>query len=154
MEAAKGVGVTREMIEKALALRASLDEVRGDVFDWCSGMGYELRHARIKFGAKSVLLKTLFGTIIGVKRGLPYKEEIASIAHEICHDEFHSSCIAYRELKRVMIEREEGQAEMFASLVVFPSLTEYETADEFIRTCGVSHTLAEMRLKFFEKYGW
>ena len=43
---------------------------------------------------------------------------------------------------------------MFASLVVFPTLTEYETADEFMRTCGVSHTLAEMRLKFFEKYGW
>jgi Zn-dependent peptidase ImmA (M78 family) len=143
-------------IEKAFEVRAMLDQVNHNIDLWAESLGYELRRSprMLRRGAKSVLLKTLFGDIIGIKTGMSHKEEVASIAHEICHDLFHASCIAYRVLREVEINKDEAEAETFASLVVFPSLTDYETADEFRRTCGTSSTLAEQRLKFFERHGW
>lgn len=143
-------------IEKALEVRVSLELANLNIDVWCESLGYELRRSArlLRRGAKSVLLKTLFGDIIGIKTGQSHREEIASVAHEICHDLFHASCIAYRVLSDVAINRDEAEAEMFASIVVFPSLAEYETAEEFLNTCGCSSTLAEMRLKFFELHGW
>lgn len=154
MSLAKGVGLSPLMIERATVIRTALDAVNGDVDRWVESLGYEFHRVKLRYGAYSVLIKTLFGTEIRVKPGLSHNEEIGSIAHEICHDLFHPDCISYRILSRVQIERDEGQAEMFASIVVFPSLKEFETIDQFCRTCRVTKTLAEMRIAFFEKYGW
>jgi hypothetical protein len=154
MSIAKGVGLQPHQIEKALELRERLDFLWGDIELWAAKLGYDVVQRRLKQNAFAVLVRTLFSVEIRVRPKQRYKELMASVAHEICHDLYHTGAVTYRQPKSIQYSIEEGQAEMFASLVVFPSLKDYETVDEFYRTCGVSSTLAEMRIAFFEKYGW
>jgi Zn-dependent peptidase ImmA (M78 family) len=142
------------IIDYADELRRALEAANGDVDLWCANMGVELRRMKLKHDAMALSIRTLFGHQIILRKGLSKKAQVASVAHELCHERFHADCVAYRDLRDAMIERNERQADLFAGLVLFPTLTEYETQEAFVRTCGVKPEIAQARIEFFERYGW
>ncbi len=143
------------MISYARELRTALDEANGDVDLWTARQGVELRRMKLKHDTMAITVSTLFGPQIILRKGLSRKAEIASVAHELCHDRFHADCVAYRDMERQAIERNERQAEMFAGLVVFPSIEEYETHEAFrAGNSRLPENLIAARLEFRERYGW
>lgn len=138
----------------AIERRELLDQLKLDHEIWCEKLNYTLRRRRLQYGAKSVLIKTLFDTMIILGPKQRKNQELECIGHEICHDLFHADCFAYRDIHKLQISKEEQQAEMFSSLICLPDISQFETEDQLLMTSGFSESIVRLRIHFKNKYGW
>jgi len=142
------------MTKAAIDRRELYDTLHSDHDLWCERLHYTLLRKAIKGGFDSIMVKTLFETIIQVRPKRRKKLELEDISHEICHDLFHPDCFAHRDTRGPMDSIEEQQAEMFSSIICLPDISQYETEDQILMTSGHSLSIVQMRLQFFKKNGW
>lgn len=116
-------------------------------------LGYKLVRKRLESDVAARLVRNLTETVIELQTGMKRLHELACIAHEDLHFHFHPAYESFRMQDGLMESKEEGQAEMYAGIVLVPSLEGFYTEDEFLMTCGLPATVAFMRLQFFKKYG-
>lgn len=151
---ALNVTLKRKEVDFAREARKYLELSRFNIYSWCDFMGYELRD-RDFFSpdGTGMIIRTPKRAYIGIKRTMPYKEKIVSIAHEVFHDKFHASCVAFRMLNSWQVDINEGKAELFATLVMYPTMEGFETEQDFISNSGLPYTSAEIRLNYFRRTG-
>lgn len=147
-----GASPTREQANYAKYVSRILhNECALDPDRWALRLGYHLYRSDL---LDTNTLAVLRSGRMYLRPGLGRFEEILAIAHEHCHDKFHPECIAYRDLDLFQIDREEAQANTFATLCLYPSLEEFDTEDEFRAQSVMSERLTELRLAFKRKHGW
>lgn len=95
----------------------------------------------------------LYGSTIVVRKGIdPFKEKLY-IYHEMGHHYLHSLCIGYYQTDKIMVIKQEKEAETFATLILFPSMERIETEKDFIMTSGLPEKSAKLRINFWKRTG-
>jgi hypothetical protein len=151
---AKGVGLRKRELEFADEVRKFLELAHHNIYVWCDFLGYELidRDFHCKNGT-GIFIRTKKKAYIGIRKDLPYKQKIVCIAHEMFHDRFHPECIAFRVMNTVQTNINEGKAELFGTLVLYPSLTDFESEEDFYSLSGLAKVSADIRLHYYRKTG-
>ncbi len=91
--------------------------------------------------------------MIIVVRDEDASKENLRILHELGHVFLHSMCIGFYQMDDVVVRKKEREAQTFATLVLFPSLDNFETEKEFILRSGLPEQTAKLRINFFRKTG-
>lgn len=150
----KGVGLNRNELAYVKEARKYLELSAFKIHVWCDLLGYELREEDFRdSGTQAFFIKTSKKALIIVNKRSMYKRKILNIAHEIFHDKFHPDCIAFRVLTDAQINKDEGQAHLFAALLLFPDLTGFETEEQFMLESGLPTETAEVRINYYRKTG-
>lgn len=137
-------------------IRPALIRSKFDPDKLAKRLGYQLSRHDGPFPGNSParVIKRLACSEIQLVKGAKKVSELESILHEDLHNHFHSECISYRLQHDLMDSIEEGQAEMYAGVALMPALDGFYTEDEFLMSCGLSASVALMRLQFYKKNGW
>ncbi len=150
----KGVGLNKNELAFVKEARKFLELAGFKIHVWCDLLGYELWEDDFSdVKGEAIFLKTSNRRIIMLNRRMLYKRKILAIAHEVFHDKFHPDCIAFRVLTDQQINKDEGQAHLFAALVLYPELKEFGTEEQFIYESGLPIETAEVRINYFKKTG-
>jgi len=80
------------------------------------------------------------------------EDQILTVAHEDCHSCFHASTVAFLELPDHRNTKEERQADMYSTVVLVDSLSEFDTIEQFIRVTPLTERLAILRAVYCQKY--
>jgi Zn-dependent peptidase ImmA (M78 family) len=153
-DVALNVGLKKRELDYAKQARQYLELAKHNIYVWCDFLGYELQERDfLTDDGTGIFLRTKKKAYIGINKKLPYKQKIVSIAHEMFHDHFHPECVAFRIMGSMQIDINEGKAELFGTLVLYPSLQDFETEDDFIRDCGLQDESAVIRLNYFRRTG-
>lgn len=94
-----------------------------------------------------------YESLIVVKKNSSPLIERLYILHELGHFFLHSMCIGYYQTDMIRVIKQEKEAEIFATLVLFPSLEKIETEKDFIMKSGLPEQTAKLRINFFRKTG-
>lgn len=98
-------------------------------------------------------LATIRGDMIYVvKDESPIIEKLRTL-HELGHVFLHSMCIGYYQTDLIRVIKEEREAQTFATLVLYPSIDNYNMEKDFIAECGMPLDTAKLRINFFRKTG-
>lgn len=151
---ALSVTLKKKELDFSREARKLLELANYNIYAWCDLMGYELHDRDFHSpDGTGMFIRTPKKAYIGIKRTLPYKQKIVSIGHEVFHDKFHPACVAFRIMDTWQVDINEGKAELFGTLVLYPTLEEFETEEGFISDCGLDETSAQIRLNYFRKTG-
>ena len=96
---------------------------------------------------------TIYGEmIIVVKNENPSVEKLR-ILHELGHVFLHSMCIGFYQMDDFIVKKKEREAQTFASLILFPTIDNFETEQDFIQQSGLPPKTARLRINFFRRTG-
>lgn len=148
------IGLKKVELDFARDTRNFFELAKENIYLWCDFLGYELRE-RVFYDPEStgIFIRTPKKKYIGINKNLPYKQKIVCIAHEMFHDRFHPECVAFREMSTLQTNINEGKAELFATLILYPTLESFESEDDFILNCGLQDKSGLIRLNYFRKTG-
>lgn len=148
------IGLKKRELEFAHETRSFFELAKENIYLWCDFLGYEL-HERtfLKADSTGIFIRTPKKKYIGINHLLPYKQKVVCIAHEMFHDRFHPECVAFRDMSTLQTNINEGKAELFATLILYPTLESFESEDDFILNCGLQNKSGLIRLNYFRKTG-
>lgn len=92
------------------------------------------------------------GSII-IRDRLSTIDEVLAIAHEDLHHRFHPACTS-DVLDLFQIEKQEAQANTYGSITFYPTLSGFETEEEFLRLSPMPERYNECRLRAARKFTW
>lgn len=143
-EIAKSVNLTRRQVARAKELRKLLEACKFDLEVFTDSLGFGLSFSNVI--DRPALLDN---DVVILKKGLSKSEQVLSVAHELCHHYFHAHCNAHRDLPVHQWSKNEGQAEMFAAVIMWPTLIEFESEEAFMATEG-SESAKLLRLHYWK----
>jgi Zn-dependent peptidase ImmA (M78 family) len=148
------IGLRKLELEYAKETRKYFELAKENIYIWCDFLGYELREREFySQQSTGIFIRTPKKKYIGINSKLPYKQKIVAIAHEMFHDKFHPECVAFRVMGDLLTNINEGKAELFATLILYPTLESFDSEDDFILNCGLQDKSGLIRLNYFRKTG-
>lgn len=137
-----------QVLEAAKTVLRGIEKI-GDLERFIESIGLRLERVESLQGAEAALLNDM---IVVVRNGNPFIERLR-VLHELGHHYLHSLCIGYYQTDKIMVIKQEREAETFAALILFPSLEKIETEKEFIITSGLPEKTAKLRINFWRRTG-
>jgi Zn-dependent peptidase ImmA (M78 family) len=95
----------------------------------------------------------IIGNVIFVRKNITPLYRNICVLHELAHHLIHAKCIGYRIEDKVLVSRDEREAETFAALVLFPSLKDYETEKQFKQESLLPPRTARARINYWKRTG-